>query len=88
MLVELPKLINKAELARCIYPDSKGAPQMLNDKLKNVNRHTLSDDDKKCIIESLRNLLVEVESLFKNIPTHPSESTTKESSTFIDNPSF
>lgn len=43
--MELPKLINQAELARLMWPDNKSAPQKLADKLANRQGKKMTDQD-------------------------------------------
>lgn len=58
-MIELPKIINKAELARKMGIQ----PQNLNNKLKGSNRQTWTDEDKEKAIEALKEALKELKEL-------------------------
>lgn len=62
-MIELPKLINKAELARILYPDNSNAPASLNNKLKGTNRQRFTEEDKQKTIEALKKTIQELEDL-------------------------
>lgn len=48
----LDKIINRAELARRMYPDKIGfAPQSLNSKIKENNRNSINKQDVELAIE-------------------------------------
>jgi len=55
-MIVLPKIINKAELARKMGIE----PQNLNNKLKGGNRQTFTDDDKRKVIEVLQEAIKEI----------------------------
>lgn len=57
MSIELPKIINKAELARKMGI----LPQNLNDKLKGSNRHKFTDEDRSKVVEALKQAIKEIE---------------------------
>lgn len=54
--MELPKIINKAELARKMGIE----PQNLNNKLKGTNRQSFTNEDKENLIEVLKSALEEI----------------------------
>ena len=56
----IPKLINKAELARRLFPNNKNAPVLLNMKLKGTYYNRITDQDKANIIKEVENLLEEI----------------------------
>lgn len=58
-MIELPKLINKAELARKMGIE----PQNLQNKLKGTNRQTFTEDDKNRVLEIIEDLKKEVEEM-------------------------
>ena len=49
-MIELPKILNKAELARKLYPDNSNAPANLNNKLNGSNRQSFTEADRKQIL--------------------------------------
>jgi len=59
----IPKLINKAELARRLFPNNKNAPVLLNMKLKGTYYNRVTEKDKANIIKEIENLLEEVKSI-------------------------
>ena len=56
----IPKLINKADLARRLFPNNKIAPVLLNMKLKGTSYNRITDQDKANIIKEVENLLEEI----------------------------
>jgi hypothetical protein len=58
-MIELPKLINKAELARQIGV----SPAQLINKLKGTQRNSFTDADKEATIRALQKAIKEVEEL-------------------------
>jgi len=59
-MIILPKILNKAELARLIYPHNKSAPSSLNNKLKRQNRQKFTEEDKEKVIEVLMECIEEI----------------------------
>lgn len=59
-MIELPKLINKAELARQIGV----SPAQLINKLKGTQRNSFTDADKEATIRALQKAIEEVEGLY------------------------
>ena len=62
-MIQLPKIINKAELARKLFPDNPSAPQLLNDKLKGSNRNKFSESDKAEAIRVIEEMLQELKQI-------------------------
>lgn len=60
-MIELPKLLNKAELARQIFPSNDSAPVLLNMKLKGTNRNRITEDDKEAILKAIDKARKEIE---------------------------
>lgn len=58
-MIELPKLINKAELARQLGL----SPAQLINKLKGTQRNSFTDADKEATIRALKKAIEEVEGL-------------------------
>lgn len=59
-MIVLPKIINKAELARKMGIE----PQNLNNKLKGTNRQTFTYEDYQKVIEILKETIAEIEEGF------------------------
>ena len=55
--MELPKLINQAELARILWPNNKSAPQKFSDKLANRQGKKITDQDIGRIKQVLNDLI-------------------------------
>lgn len=60
---DLPRLINKAELARRIFPGNENAPILLNKKLKGTSYNRITEQDKDNIIREVERLLEEVKKI-------------------------
>lgn len=56
--MQLPKIINKAELARKMGIE----PQNLQNKLKGTNRQVFTKEDKESVIRIIKETLQELES--------------------------
>jgi len=56
--MNIPKIINKAELARLMYPENKSAPQLLADKLNGRQGKRITKIDQDKIKEAIRKMLV------------------------------
>lgn len=54
--MELPKIINKAELARKMGIE----PQNLNNKLKGTNRQSFTEEDWKKVVAVLQDAIKEI----------------------------
>lgn len=54
-------LINRAELARRMFPNNKTPEQALNSKLKNVQNKKITDKDCENVIRILRELLNKIQ---------------------------
>jgi len=59
----LPKILNKAEIARELYPNNSAAPVYLSNKLASKNRLQLTLDDKNEIIKLLYTAIDEVKKM-------------------------
>ncbi|MGJ1499631.1 hypothetical protein ACR79R_20125 [Sphingobacterium spiritivorum] len=57
---KLPKILNKAELARAIWPDKPAAPVLLNTKLTGVNYNRITQEDKEAIVKELEKAIQQV----------------------------
>lgn len=57
---KLPNIINKAKLAREMFPDNAAAPVYLDNKLKGRCRAKLTDNDKNKIVEILLKTILEI----------------------------
>lgn len=57
--MDLPKIINKAELARRMGIE----PQNLQNKLKGTNRQSFTKADKEAMIKVIKDTLEEIKSL-------------------------
>ncbi|MGJ1366297.1 hypothetical protein [Sphingobacterium spiritivorum] len=60
---KLPKILNKAELARAMWPDKGSAPVLLNMKLSGINRNSLTSDDKQAMIFQLEKAIEDIKAL-------------------------
>ncbi|MGJ1196301.1 hypothetical protein ACR777_10400 [Sphingobacterium spiritivorum] len=60
---KLPKILNKAELARAMWPDKSAAPVLLNTKLTGANYNRITQEDKEAIVKELEKAIEEVKSL-------------------------
>lgn len=58
----LPKILNKAELARAIWPDKDpvSAPVILNRKIAETNRNRITPSDKEAIVKELEKAIHQV----------------------------
>jgi len=57
---QLPKILNKSEIARRIFPNNQNAPVLLNMKLSGVNRNRVTDEDREAIIKELEQAIAEI----------------------------
>lgn len=58
-MTHLPKIINKAELARSMGIE----PQNLNNKLKGTNRQIFTEDDRNALIRVLKSAITDVKAI-------------------------
>lgn len=59
----LPKILNKAEIARELYPNNSAAPVYLSNKLAGKNRLQITNEDKNEIIKLLNSAIDEVKKM-------------------------
>jgi hypothetical protein len=63
--IELPKLFNKSDIARALFPNNVDAPAHLLRKLSNSNGQSLNENDKNAIIEYAEKELKKLKNILK-----------------------